>query len=210
MDEEVKIFYEYIKDLFAMEDDSSEVINLIPTVIDDFKKEKSLMNINEKSISKKLSKYLDKDVNCEDYGIANVGETYSACLKKRLFGTYKIDLKQLSESLSTMVFQHTSKKLKKLDTEYEKKNGKLPKYLKSFLTDLEESDDDDLRDEFATKVKLCESMKEVVSVCDKMKEALVIKKLSNAVDELSDSVDDLKSRINDLEYRVDDINNKVQ
>ncbi len=210
MNEEVKAFYEYINELFEMEDDSSEVIHLIPKIVEEFKKEKSLMNINEKTINNKLSKHLNKDVNCEDYGITNVGEIYSSCLKKRLFGAYKIDLKQLSEALSSMVFEHTCKKLKRIDDEYEKKNGKLPKYLVSFLTDLEESDDDDLRDEFATKVQLCDDMKEVIAVCDKMKEAIVIKKLSKAVDELSDSVDDLNNRISDLEYRVDDINNKVQ
>ena len=202
MNKDVQLFYDYIQAFYKIQYDADQIIDLTFNIVDDIKKNGNVIEVDDSFFNRELAKRIGSNVYCADYGIKDVKNTFSACTKKTVFGRYKVDFRLIKEELAKKVRDHAADEVRKEFRKLQDASVAIPKYILTFAKEIKYSGEKELFEEFEDKLKLCEDIKSVVSLVDDMKKLLLLKQLSDRVDEISSSIDDLESRISSLECQV--------
>lgn len=203
MDADVGMLCIYLETIFNMEKEAEEVIHYTKEFVG------SLgagfpTNCTDQALNNYLTIKMGKPVDCANFGLNNIRRLADNCMTTRrtLFGLLeKHAVGPMKEEIEKRVIEEVNAKLKDQDRKFETSGAKLPGFTRAFITELEDSADASIREEFLAKAKMCESMKQVVAVCDDLKKIVLLKKMNDRIDRLEDEIDDLKNEMSDLTDR---------
>ena len=204
MEKELEIYLNYLKNVFELESDISDILEVVPSVIKSIKKS-SKTSINNGTFNKLLSASLGRTVNIEDYTDIDINKVLEKNTKKVLFGLLRIDYKKVKEQIIDSIVKEGNRRIQELNKMFKESGLKIPQYIKDTVSDIEMEYDKALFNEFVSKAEQCIKISDLIAVCDAIKQKIYMARIAKKIEEMSESLNDIEYRLSNVESKVDNL-----
>ena len=220
MDKSVIAFKEYLK----YSNNSLKISRFIPKLVDSLLKNGVIVDrngdfVDEDAFNTEINKFLGQRVQCEDYGVFGIKRIAMASLDSHFFGGPTLNTDRFKANLTEQVEEYTLQKLKSMK-ENLLRNSKIPEYVFGMWEDAYKAKDADTMNEFLYKIDNCETVDDLIYVCDKMSPTVLARKNSKVNEQLhsnishlekdfSSQIDELEARIQNLEWEKSNLESRI-
>ena len=201
MEKELETYLAYLRKTFKLEIEVSKVLESIPSIIKSIKKN-SKVEIDNDVFSKLLTVSVGKQTNIEDYADIDIKKIFTSNTKKTLFGLLRVDYKKVKEDISNAIVNETNHRINSLSKSFKETGIKIPSYIRNTVSEIEGEFDEALFNEFECKAEQCNTISDLIAVCDSVKQKIFMTNITKKVDRLSDSLDDIENRLSDVENKL--------
>lgn len=189
MDQNVKTFYDYVRDVFGLETVYYWAVDVLRDISDKLKVNPLHNRPDQNFLDDKLSENAKVKIKSSSIGItdfdAAIIETTPILNELGIEGEsngYTLSYRVLKDQ----VLQFIGNKIKRRRKEFRNSGVRIPEYVIDVFAEVDQSCSAALQREFCSRIEASENTKELISACDIMKKTLAEKAAQARLDEDED------------------------
>ena len=202
MEKELELYLNHLKEVFALEVDISKVLLSISSVMYGIKKGKRT-DVDNRIFNELLSATANEKMDIEDYADIDVKKVFEANTDKGIFGIRRVNYPDIEDDIVKAVKKEANAKANGRNDSFANTGIKVPSFVESTVSEIKKQFNKSLADEFLSKVEQCETMADLIPVCDSIKLKLLLTNLTKKVDQLSESLSDIEVKVDVIQGKVD-------